>query len=623
MRFMTRLSLCFFLLAANVLSLHLAANPLYELSAKNIAFELTDYEYLASDQRNTPIVQDVIDHSSWQSMSQQSGISLKPGGNWISFELYNQETANHMFYLVLYRNMKLKKANIYIQYPNRTPQNILQTPYQANMSSGELSIEPNTKARIFLYVETDEKLKLNLKIFSSQPFLALVKSDQFTHGFAIGGMLALTIVMLFLYSAHRNSKVLILSVYFMSKTWLLSLILGVNILWFMPYTSGLIELELPIATALSIVLLFWFTSKLFALKANHYRHFLGLKVCCWMLLIYMPLSLEISLTLNLLIIFLLVFLSNLWLIFLGVYLVKQSQRLAKVFTTLMFIQLLFNMMNIIWNNNGRDLDFYEQNLHIYCVSFWLNAFFMTFLLNREYYYQVKDRDIMQQSVIENATMSKQAQEELLALQEESQEQLEIRVQERTMELNIALQELEEANKELSEKNTRDEMTGLYNRRFYDQKILAEYRRSRRNLTPLSLVILDIDHFKQVNDTYGHLAGDECIKFIAQQLKSGLGRSTDIACRYGGEEFCLILPETDTQGAKALAETLRQNVDNMSVQYQEQEIPLKISVGVSTYQQQSEATTDNLFEAADKALYIAKENGRNQVQALCVTKVLSS
>ncbi|MFB0999700.1 MAG: diguanylate cyclase, partial [Colwellia sp.] len=88
---------------------------------------------------------------------------------------------------------------------------------------------------------------------------------------------------------------------------------------------------------------------------------------------------------------------------------------------------------------------------------------------------------------------------------EDTDALESKVQERTLELNIALQELEDANKELQEKNTLDELTGLYNRRFYDQKIQAEFRRSRRNLTPLSLVVIDIDYFKKVNDNYGHLA----------------------------------------------------------------------------------------------------------------------
>jgi diguanylate cyclase (GGDEF)-like protein len=195
---------------------------------------------------------------------------------------------------------------------------------------------------------------------------------------------------------------------------------------------------------------------------------------------------------------------------------------------------------------------------------------------------------------------------------EDNDELESKVQERTLELNIALQELEDANQELQEKNTLDELTGLYNRRFYDQKILAEYRRSRRNLTPLSLVVIDIDHFKQVNDTYGHLAGDECLVAVAACIKQCLRRSADISCRYGGEEFCLILPETDSKGAIALAEELRESIETCQISYNNIVIKLTISCGISTYLQQKNVKPEHIFAVADKALYKAKNNGRNQV-----------
>jgi diguanylate cyclase (GGDEF)-like protein len=194
-----------------------------------------------------------------------------------------------------------------------------------------------------------------------------------------------------------------------------------------------------------------------------------------------------------------------------------------------------------------------------------------------------------------------------------QDELESKVQERTLELNIALQELEEVNKELQEKNTLDELTGLYNRRHYDQKILAEYRRSRRNLTPLSLVVIDIDHFKSVNDNYGHLAGDECLVVVANCIKQCLRRSADIGCRYGGEEFCLILPETDSDGAFALAEELRESIEACHANYNGVDINLTISCGSSTYLQQKHVQPEHLFLVADQALYLAKNNGRNQVK----------
>ena len=234
-------------------------------------------------------------------------------------------------------------------------------------------------------------------------------------------------------------------------------------------------------------------------------------------------------------------------------------------------------------------------------------------LNR--HYRIKYHKMLRRlkSAKSNARIAEQAMNTLAKEQEDSQDLLEERVQERTLELNIALQELESANQELERKNVLDELTGLHNRRFYDQKILAEYRRSRRNLTALSLVLIDIDHFKLVNDTHGHLAGDQCLIWVAKHIQQSLKRSADKAFRYGGEEFCLILPNTDSEGALLLAEQLRLRLCEQAFQFQDVDISLTISCGICTYNQQADIGPEQIFSGADKALYQAKHNGRNQTQ----------
>ncbi|TWX73740.1 diguanylate cyclase [Colwellia sp. C1TZA3] len=247
------------------------------------------------------------------------------------------------------------------------------------------------------------------------------------------------------------------------------------------------------------------------------------------------------------------------------------------------------------------------------VAFWFMAIMVNYLMGRKYYCHIRDEKLAKQQVLASAKASDLVQKNLLALQDESQEQSENRVQERTLELNIALQELEAVNQVLKEKNTLDELSGLYNRRYYDEKIMAEFRRSRRNLTPLSLILVDIDHFKNVNDSYGHLTGDKCIVEVASMINALLRRGTDVGCRYGGEEFCLILPETDEKGALALAQKICQSVSQQYILNNESVIDLTVSCGVTTYQQEQDVTPEIIFDRADKALYKAKQAGRDQVQ----------
>jgi diguanylate cyclase (GGDEF)-like protein len=236
-----------------------------------------------------------------------------------------------------------------------------------------------------------------------------------------------------------------------------------------------------------------------------------------------------------------------------------------------------------------------------------------FYLNRHSRNQYQKKSVQLKQCQSQSKLAEKALKTLAKEQEDSQDLLEERVQERTLELNIALQELESANQELERKNVLDELTSLHNRRFYDQKILAEYRRSRRNLTALSLVLIDIDHFKLVNDNHGHLAGDQCLIWLAKKIKQSLKRSADKAFRYGGEEFCLILPNTDAEGALLLAEQLRVVINEQAFTFQETDIALTISCGICTYQQQADIGPEQIFSGADKALYQAKHNGRNQTK----------
>ena len=170
-------------------------------------------------------------------------------------------------------------------------------------------------------------------------------------------------------------------------------------------------------------------------------------------------------------------------------------------------------------------------------------------------------------------------------------------------------QLESANTKLQELALRDGLTGLLNRRYWESCLEREFARHQRYDNPVSLVIFDIDHFKRVNDTYGHQTGDEVIRETAR-ITSQLVRETDFAGRYGGEEFVVLLPGTTLDGAAQFAERLRSSIERQQLDYQGSPLTFTISLGVATLTDDM-AGYLTLLERADKALYQSKEGGRNQ------------
>lgn len=162
-----------------------------------------------------------------------------------------------------------------------------------------------------------------------------------------------------------------------------------------------------------------------------------------------------------------------------------------------------------------------------------------------------------------------------------------------------------------EANT-DRHTGCYNKAYFNNAIDLEVKKSKLTGTPLSLIIFDLDHFKKLNDNFGHDAGDFVLKEGAQLIRSNGVRENDIFARYGGEEFVILLPKTNLKQAFEIAERLRRLLEQHAFMYEEQKLPVTASIGVADYRP-GVATGTDLFKRADSAVYKAKEGGRNQVQ----------
>lgn len=167
---------------------------------------------------------------------------------------------------------------------------------------------------------------------------------------------------------------------------------------------------------------------------------------------------------------------------------------------------------------------------------------------------------------------------------------------------------------LAREVTIDSLTQIANRRAFDQRLSNEWQRLSRENLPMSLLLCDVDFFKRYNDRYGHLAGDDCLRAVAKAIENGIRRPADLAARYGGEEFAVILPNTERDGSIFIAEQICQAIANLNILHEASYVcdRVSISIGVSTTFPVRKGDSRVLIEHADKALYLAKNQGRDRV-----------
>jgi two-component system chemotaxis family response regulator WspR len=176
-------------------------------------------------------------------------------------------------------------------------------------------------------------------------------------------------------------------------------------------------------------------------------------------------------------------------------------------------------------------------------------------------------------------------------------------------------ELEEKNTELERLSSQDGLTGIANRRIFDEFIAKEFSRASRENDELAFILIDIDHFKPYNDNYGHQGGDDCLRQVAQTLAATVKRPTDLVARYGGEEFAVVMPGTNIEGAEKIAEELRLGIEKLNILHEHSSAAnyVTVSLGVASALPTGEGTPEALITKADEALYQAKKTGRNRYQ----------
>lgn len=219
----------------------------------------------------------------------------------------------------------------------------------------------------------------------------------------------------------------------------------------------------------------------------------------------------------------------------------------------------------------------------------------------------------QAATLAHERKARASQEATIRLKEDANRQLEQRIKARTTELNHSLDQLQTANDRLLLLSTTDGLTQISNRAFFDHALATEHRRARRAGVSLGLILLNIDHFKKINDTHGHLAGDACLQALSKLMRPWIHRAGDVLARYGGEEFVILLVGSNLESAAVLAEKFRLAVEELQIVYENQVIRLTASFGVVSGIPDQQNSAQDFLAKSDKMLRLAKSEGRNCVR----------
>jgi len=573
----------------------------------------------------------------WQRLNKPN-LGKQRDGAWLRLRLHNTGDAAKRWYLLL-KWPVLDRVAVRLYYPDsdRWGQSMLagdavalsSRPLADHHFVYPLELPAGERAVVYLQLQARETLALPLELIDEKQLIEGKLRDVTLVSLFFGGILVIVLYNCSLLIFTRDGSYFLYVLYLLSAVFYVLTITGFGQLYLWP--------EIPELSArfygLSAALCF-FTPMLFALRFLGIRRYGG---WAWAVSISLTgywgvavLTLLLAPTLArylfmdsvalLHCVLTMAVTLNLWM---------RGNPSARLFSIAWSTLLVFTVINLLALNGTLPLNAWTLNGQLIGMftEFVLLSMALAERINVERNRRIAAQQLAlqaSQSLAEERALRLQAKQEALDLQLRANEVLEARVYERTRALEEVRHGLEAANAELLRLSTTDSLTQLANRRRFDRLLDDEIRRARRSGSPLSVLLADIDHFKRVNDSYGHPFGDECLRQVAAVLAAHCQRAGDVAARYGGEEFVVLLPGLDAGQAIALAESIRCAITQLQLQHGEHPVALTISLGVATLTPALVAPAD-LLAAADAALYQAKNGGRNRVVLApdCVTEYVKA
>ncbi|AWL13259.1 Adenylate cyclase [Saliniradius amylolyticus] len=467
-------------------------------------------------------------------------------------------------------------------------------------------IPPNANpVEVIIRADNQGAIRLPTKLWQSHEFISFKAEKSWLLGIFFGFIVAILISHLFMFVTTGNIGFFTYCGYLLFVLLTLITILGIGYKYLWPESVWWQKHASMVFANLALVFGVLFSRELLQVKTYRPRLDKGLKGLVILFLVSVLVSFWLPYPWVLQIFILLMITAVTTILITGIsFWLKTPLPATRLYTMGWFIMLFCALLALADNMALIETSF--RSLHLLMLGVTLEVILLSLSLAMSYRQKLLE-------VTQAKHRAMRLEQQRLAAEKQAHEALEYKVEERTLELEVALRELSEKNRELEEYTTKDALTGIRNRRHFDKKYLAEVRRSRRQRFPLSIVMVDIDHFKSVNDKHGHRVGDECLKQVAQMLARALNRPGDEVCRYGGEEFAMVLPDTDLDGARQLLESVRQSIAETPFKVQQDTLAMTISAGVSCAVCELNQPDEQLLEWADQALYRAKQNGRNRVE----------
>lgn len=476
-----------------------------------------------------------------------------------------------------------------------------------------MSFPPNDQSTLYIRVATSSAMQLPLEIWTPTNFYAADHYDVLGMGLFVGMMGAMMVFSMF--TAFRQASFTLYVMYTVCITGLIVAISGFAYQHLWPDSPWLQKHNIALFLTGSVSSACLFIDRFLELSVNRHiyaRFFRGLALVLFVAALT-SLVLPYSISVQLIILTAIPAMLGGSTILLTVW---KTQAKELRYFSLAWIALLLSSTFVAASKLGWiPRSYWTEN----AIQFgaMVESILLAYALTERSHRERVEKMAAEIKSLESEREAREAHEMTLVVQQQANENLEQKVKERTEELAAAMTELSRLNSTLKNLTEIDSLTGVRNRRYFDKRISNEWTFAKREQIPLSLLLVDVDHFKLINDQHGHLAGDDCLKAVAETLMSTLPRQSDCLARYGGEEFAVILPNTNLDGARIVGEAIRRCVERLEINLPHQVIKLTASVGIATEIPGNQISEDYLIANADAALYMAKNAGRNQVRIFSV------